>query len=374
MNAQSGSSAAYSQKTQQFLQQLILQKLGIQYPIFLAPMAGTSTPGLAAAVSNAGGLGSLGLATATVDGVRQAIQKTRQLTDKPFNCNFFCHQPPQHDPATEQVWIDYMRPHFETLGATPPSTLKPVNYSLVNNPALLEVLLEEKPAVVSFHFGMPEPEAIQQLQQAGIILLATATSLAEAQRIEQAGLDGIVAQGVEAGGHRGIFNRDFDPAIGMLDLLRLLKAHTNLPIIATGGIMDGHAIRQVLEQGACAAQLGTAFVICAESAAEPMYRQRLQDPKYQTTHITASISGRPARGLMSAWHTQIDQPERPALTSYSYTYDLAKQLHAVAAKQGNYDFAAYWAGSNVAQIRALNATELMHTLIVELQATARLEA
>lgn len=370
MNAQSGSSAAYSQKTQQFLQQLILQKLGIQYPIFLAPMAGTSTPELAAAVSNAGGLGSLGLATATADGVRQAIQKTRQLTDKPFNCNFFCHQPPQHDPATEQVWIDYMRPHFETLGATPPSTLKPVNYSLVNNPALLEVLLEEKPAVVSFHFGLPEPEAIQQLQQAGIILLATATSLAEVQRIEQAGLDGIVAQGVEAGGHRGIFNRDFDPAIGMLDLLRLLKAHTNLPIIATGGIMDGHAIRQVLEQGACAAQLGTAFVICAESAAEPMYRQRLQDPNYQTTHITASISGRPARGLMSAWHTQIDQPERPALTSYSYTYDLAKQLHAVAAKQGNYDFAAYWAGSNVAQIRALNATELMHTLIVELQATA----
>lgn len=369
MNAQPDSSNGYSLQTRQFLQQL-----GIQYPIFLAPMAGTSTPELAAAVSNAGGLGSLGLATATVDGVRQAIQKTRQLTDKPFNCNFFCHQPPQADPATEQAWIDYIRPYFEALGGNPPSTLKPVNDSLINNPALLEVLLAEKPAVVSFHFGLPEAETIQRLKQAGIILLATATSLAEAKIIEQAGVDAIVAQGIEAGGHRGIFNRDFDPAIGMLDLLRLFKTHTSLPIIATGGMMDGHAIRQVLELGACAAQLGTAFVICDESAADPIYRQRLQDPAYQTTQISASVSGRPARGLMSAWHTRIDQPERPAPTSYSYTYDLAKQLHALAVKQGNYDFAAYWAGSNVAQIRNLNATALMQTLIEELHATAQLEA
>lgn len=362
MNNHFGSSPAYPAKIQQFLQQL-----GIQHPIFLAPMAGTSTPELAAAVSNAGGLGSLGLATATVDAARQAIQQTRKLTSQPFNCNFFCHQPPACDPATEQAWINYMAPFFQALGGTPPETLKPVNFSFIDNQPLLDLLLEEKPAVVSFHFGIPAPDAIKQLQRAGIILLASATSLAEAKIIEAAGIDAIVAQGVEAGGHRGIFNRDFDPAIGTHDLVRLLTTHISLPIIAAGGIMDGHDIQQVLELGACAAQLGTAFVICEESAANPVYRQRLQDPAYQTTYITASISGRPARGLMSAWHTQVDTPQRPALASYSYMYDLAKQLNALAMQQGNHDFAAYWAGSNVARIRRLNASELMQTLIDEIQ-------
>ncbi len=352
---------SYPIKTQQFLQQL-----GIQHPILLAPMAGTSTPELAAAVSNAGGLGSLGLANASAEAARLAIQHTRALTSKPFNCNFFCHQPPQHDPATEQAWINYMAPFFQALGSEAPETLKPVNSSLIDNQPVIDMLLQEKPAVVSFHFGIPARDVIKQLQQAGIILLASATSLAEAKIIEAAGIDGIVVQGVEAGGHRGIFNRDIDPAIGTHDLVRLLVAHTHLPIIAAGGLMDGDDIQQVLALGACAAQLGTAFVICEESAADPVYRQRLQDPAFQTTYITASISGRPARGLMSAWHSQVDQPERPALSSYSYMYDLAKQLHALASKQGNHDFAAYWAGSNVARIRNLNATELMHTLIDEL--------
>lgn len=361
MNNQFDSAHSYPIKTRQFLQQL-----GIRHPILLAPMAGTSTPELAAAVSNAGGLGSLGLANATAEVARQAIQQTRQLTSKPFNCNFFCHQPPQQDLATEQVWLEYMRPYFQAFGALPPKTLKPVNFSLIDNQPIVNMLLQEKPAVVSFHFGIPTPDVIRQLQQAGIILLASATSLAEAKIIEAAGINAIVAQGIEAGGHRGIFNRDIDPAIGTHDLVRLFTAHTSLPIIAAGGIMDGHDIQYVLELGACAAQLGTAFVICDESAADPVYRQRLQDPAFQATHITASISGRPARGLMSAWHTQVDRPERPALSSYSYLYDLAKQLNALASQQGNHDFSAYWAGSNVARIRRLNATELMHTLIDEL--------
>ena len=349
--------------------QNFLQRLAIEQPIFLAPMAGTSTPQLAAAVSNAGGLGSLGLATSSVEAARQAIQSTRALTKQPFNCNFFCHQPPQADPATEHVWIDYIAPFFKQFGATPPSTLKPVNSTFIGNQAMLDMLLQEKPAVVSFHFGVPSQAVITQLKQAGIVLIASATSLPEAQIIADAGLDAIIAQGIEAGGHRGIFNRDFDPAISTHDLVRLFTRHLNLPIIAAGGIMDGQDIQEVLKLGACAAQLGTAFLVCQESAASSVYRERLLNPIFQTTYITASISGRPARGLVNAWHTKIDRPERPALTSYSYTYDLSKQLNGIASKQGNYDFAAFWAGSNVRKIRDLNATELMQTLINELAIT-----
>lgn len=351
------------------IQDEFLQRIGIQYPIFLAPMAGTSTPQLAAVVSNAGGLGSLGLATFTVEEAQQAIQQTRQLTNKPFNCNFFCHQPPQADPSTEQDWIDYIAPFFKQFDASPPQMLKPVNSTLIDNQAMLDMLLQEKPAVVSFHFGVPSQAVITQLKQAGIVLIASATSLPEAQIIADAGLDAIIAQGIEAGGHRGIFNRDFDPAISTHDLVRLFTRHLNLPVIAAGGIMDGQDIQEVLKLGACAAQLGTAFVVCQESAASSVYRERLLNPIFQTTYITASISGRPARGLVNAWHTKIDRPERPALTSYSYTYDLSKQLNGIASKQGNHDFAAFWAGSNVRKIRDLNATELMQTLINELAIT-----
>ena len=347
--------------------QIFLQRLGIEQPIFLAPMAGTSTPQLAAMVSNAGGLGSLGLATSSVDAARQAIQQTKKLTNKPFNCNFFCHQPPLADSNTEQAWIAYMTPFFKQFDASPPQTLKPVNSTFVDNQALLDMLLTEKPAVVSFHFGIPSADVIRQLKQAGIVLMASATSLPEAQIIADAGLDAIIAQGIEAGGHRGIFNRDFDPAISTHDLVRLFTSHLDLPVIAAGGIMDGQDIQEVLKLGACAAQLGTAFVVCEESAASEAYRERLLDPAHQTTYITASISGRPARGLVNAWHTQIDLPNRPRLTSYSYTYDLSKQLNTIASKQGNYDFAAFWAGSNVRKIRQLNANELMLTLISELE-------
>ena len=344
-----------------------LKRIGIQYPIFLAPMAGTTTPQLAAAVSNAGGLGSLGLATSSLEAARQAIRDTKQLTNKPFNCNFFCHQPPVADATTEQAWIDYISPFFKQFDADPPQTLKPVNSTFIGNQAMLDMLLEEKPAVVSFHFGVPTQEAIAQLKQAGIVLMASATSLPEAHIIADAGLDAIIAQGIEAGGHRGIFNRDFDPAISTHDLVRLFTTNLDLPVIAAGGIMDGREIQDVLQLGACAAQLGTAFIVCEESSASEAYRERLLDPNHQNTYITASISGRPARGLVNAWHRQIDLPSRPAFTSYSFTYDLSKQLNALAIKQGNYDFAAFWAGSNVRKIRNLNASELMQTLITELE-------
>lgn len=345
----------------------LLDQLNIQHPIFKAPMAGTSTPLLAAAVSNMGGLGALGLGAHNIEAARQDIQKLKTLTNKPFQVNFFCHQPTPSDPIIEQAWIDYLRPYFNQHQAEPPQQLKEIYPTFLNNESMLDLLLEERPPIVSFHFGIPTKKQIEQLKQAGIFLMASATSLPEAKLIEQAGLDAVVAQGVEAGGHRGMFQPDRDPATSTADLVKLFKNEINLPIIAAGGIMTGQDIQHMLNLGASAAQLGTAFTICPESAASPAYRQYLLNPAKQLTQITATISGRPARGLINDWQNLIDTPNRPEIAAYPYAYDLAKQLIAVSKKQHE-KLSVMWAGSNVQFIRDMPADTLMQTLIAELAA------
>ena len=251
----------------------LLALLGIATPIIQAPMAGVSTPAMAAAVSEAGGLGSLGVGAMDADGARQAIRETRALTGKPFNINVFCHVPAVANAARERAWLDYLAPRFAEYGATPPASLREIYKTFVGDDAMFQMLLEEKPAVVSFHFGLPAQQTIDALHAAGIVLLASATSLQEARRIEAAGIDAIVAQGIEAGGHRGVFDpAGYDEGLGTLALVRVLARHTRLPVIAAGGIMDGAGIAAVLALGAQAAQMGTAFVGCAESAADAAYR------------------------------------------------------------------------------------------------------
>lgn len=343
----------------------LLQRLGIIHPIFVAPMAGTSTPELAAAVSDAGGLGALGLGASNAETAKQAILKTQQLTDKPFQVNFFCHQPTAYDTEKAQQWINYMRPHFDEFDAEVPSQLNEIYQSFVSNDDLLKVVLDTKPKAVSFHFGLPTAEQISALIQAGIITMVTVTQLSEAYLAQQAGIDVLIAQGVEAGGHRGTFNPSCDAGLATLDLVIVLNQYFDLPIVAAGGIMTGEDIRLYLELGASAAQLGTAFVQCKESAANDAYRELLFEQPI--TQITDNISGRPARGLLNTWHQFVDLPNRPSHAGYPYTYDLAKQLHAVAAKQDEQGFGAYWAGSNVANIRRLDAKELMEKLVQELQ-------
>ena len=343
-----------------------LQALGVRYPVFKAPMAGVSTPELAAIVSNAGGLGAIAIGASTVDAARQMIQRTRQLTNKPFNVNVFCHEPLLCSSAQQQTWIDYLQPFFNKYGQPAPTQLTEIYPSFVGNQALTELLLDEKPAVVSFHFGLPQQAQVDALKAAGITLLATATSLPEARLIEQARIDAIVAQGIEAGGHRGIFNPAIDAAITTADLLKLLKAHIRLPVIAAGGIMDGNDIKHMLALGADAAQLGTAFVVCPESAASAAYRAHLLNPATQLTQITSVISGRPARGLINSWHTAVDQTGRPAVAAYPYAYDIAKQLNSAVTKQGHDNFAVFWAGTQVRRIQALDAATLMQYLIEKL--------
>lgn len=342
----------------------ILQILGISQPIFVAPMAGVSTPELAAAVSNAGGLGALGLGANTAQAAKQAIEKTKQLTNKPFQVNFFCHQPEEYDAEQAQLWIDYLTPQFEEFGIASPTQLNKIYQSFVENDELLNVVLETKPKAVSFHFGLPTAAQLAALKDAGIITMVSVTQLSEAIAAQQAGIDILIAQGVEAGGHRGTFNPQCDASLSTLDLVILLTQYVDLPIVAAGGVMNGDDIKLYLELGAQAAQLGTAFVQCAESSANTAYREALFEQP--VTQITDSISGRPARGLFNAWHQYIDLPERPKHALYPYTYDLAKQLHLAATQQDEHGYGAFWAGSNVANLRRLDANELMKTLIQEL--------
>lgn len=343
--------------------------LGIRTPIIQAPMAGTSTPELAAAVSNAGGLGSLGLAADTVDTARDAITRTRSLTSAPFNVNFFCNEDPQPDPVIESIWLNYLSPLFNQFETTPPSSISAPYISFKDNTAMHDMVLQEKPAVVSFHFGLPSNDLIQKLKAAGITLVATATTLEEAIRIEAAGVDFIVAQGVEAGGHRGVFDpHDKDEGLTTLALVQLLTARIKLPVIAAGGIMNGRGIRAALELGACAAQMGTAFILCPESAANEAYRRVLASTKALHTRITSVASGRPARGIVNRLHTSIDTPGRPALPGFPICYAATKALQKVAQANGNFDLSSHWAGQGAPLARAMPAADLIETLTQEINA------
>lgn len=332
-------------------------------------MAGVSTPALAAAVTNAGGLGSLGVGATDAAGARKAIQETRALTSGPFNVNVFCHEPAQPDSAREAAWLDYLASVFAEFGATPPESLREIYRTFQTDEAMLQMLLEEKPAVVSFHFGLPEARKIQALRDAGIYLMASATSLAEARQIEAAGIDAIVAQGIEAGGHRGMFDpTQYDEGLGTLALVRVLVRETRLPVIAAGSIMDGAGIAAVLALGAQAAQLGTAFVACPETSADAAYRAALLSGEGEkpVTTLTRAISGRAARGFTNRLTKLGIHPDAPALPDYPIAYDAGKALHAAAKAKGSAAFAAQWAGQAVPLARALPAEVLVNTLNAEL--------
>ena len=350
----------------------IIEKLALKHPVFLAPMAGVSTPELAAEVSNAGAFGSLGLGANTVEQAREQILKTQQLTRQPFQVNFFCHRSKTLDQDIARDWIEYLQPHFSKFNTQAPPELHNIYPSFKDSDAYLQLVLEMRPAAVSFHFGIPHPHQIEALKQAGILTMVSATNLAEAKAIAEAGIDVIIAQGVEAGGHRGCFNPNRDSAIKTTDLVRLILQYIDLPVIAAGGIMNGRQAQQCLALGAQAVQLGTAFVQCSSSNANAAYREALFNKPL--TQITATISGRPARGIINAWHTEIDLVQRPSLPAYPYVYDIAKQLHQAAAKQGHYEYGAFWAGSNVSQLRQLSAVDLINLLNLEMNQASLAES
>jgi nitronate monooxygenase len=346
----------------------LIEKLGIDLPIIQAPMAGVSTPAMAAAVSNSGALGSIGVGATDAEGARRMIMAFRERSQRALNVNVFCHQPAKADSAVEVAWLESLRPHFERYGAKPPLGLQEIYRSFVADDAMLAMLLEEKPRVVSFHFGVPAAERVRALRDAGITLIASATNAAEGRAVANAGVHAVVAQGYEAGGHRGVFDPDAaDDCLGTMALTRILVRQLNIPVIATGGIMDGYGIAAALRLGASAAQLGTAFIACNESDADAGYREALASDAANHTVMTRAISGRPARCLQNRF-TMLGANVSPRqIPSYPIAYDAGKALNAAAKAQREAGYGAQWAGQAAPLARqALPAGELVATLAREL--------
>lgn len=322
----------------------------VTHRVVQAPMAGSSTPELAVAVCHAGGLGFVALGALNAAEAGKQIRAVRQGTDRVFGVNLFCHAPARRDAAREAEWTRTLRPVFRRFGAEPPAALSEIYPSFRGNDAMLAVLLAEKPAIVGCHFGLPKPDQIAALKAAGCRLWATATSVAEGRAIVAAGFDAIVAQGYEAGGHRGIFHpHGPDDRLDHLALARALVP-LGLPVVAAGAIMDRVSARAAMDAGAVAVQCGTAFLRAPEAATAAAHRAALSGGQ---TVMTRAISGRPARCLANDF-TLVDDS---AAADYPVAYDIGKALHAAAAAKGNTGYGAFWAGTGAAASVARPAGE-----------------
>ena len=349
-----------------------LLRFGMSVPIIQAPMAGTSTPALAAAVCEAGGLGSIAVGAVGAREAERSIRAVRVATERPFNVNVFCHRPAGRDAAGELAWAVRLAGQFRRFGAEPPGSLVEVYTSFNVDDAMLAVLVRHRPAVVSFHFGLPPAGHVAALRSAGAVLVATATSLAEARAAAAAGVDVVVAQGYEAGGHRGVFDPDAaDDRLGTLALVRLLVCRQPLPVIAAGGIMDGAGVAAACAAGAVAAQLGTAFIGCPESSADAAHVAAIRSDAAFHTTMTRVISGRPARCLpneFTRWGQDVADADVP---DYPVAYAAGKALNAAAKDAGEFGFGAHWAGQGAPLSRAMPAALLIATLADEFHAAGR---
>lgn len=347
----------------------LLADLDLTVPIIQAPMAGVSTPALAAAVSNSGALGSISVGATDAAGAATMIDALKALTDRAFNVNLFVHATPVRNAAVEAEWLQALAPLFESFDRRPPEALSAIYKSFADDDDMLAMLLATRPRVVSFHFGLPDDSRIRALKAAGCLLVSSATNLDEATAARNAGMDAVVAQGYEAGGHRGMFDPDGDDSqLGTLALTRLLVRDGGLPVIAAGGIMDGRGVRAALDLGALAAQLGTAFIACPESAADEAYLGALGSQAAHHTVMTRVISGRPARGLPNHF-ARWGQDNTTPIPSYPIAYDAGKALNQAAKSRGEAGYGAQWAGQGAPLARSLPAADLIALLVQEMTAS-----
>jgi nitronate monooxygenase len=323
-------------------------------------MAGATTPELVAAVSEAGALGSLGSATFSPQALLEQTENLRALTDRPFNLNFFCHEAPELSDLDVDRLRETVGPLYRELDLGPPP--EPVVPPIAFDEDRLAALLEIAPAVVSFHFGLPADSALEGIRETGSKVIASATSVSEAVHLSDHGVDAIIAQGAEAGGHRGSFLvAGDDGPVGTLALVPQVVDAVGVPVIAAGGIADGRGLAAARMLGAAGAQVGTAFLACPEAATHPLHREALRSASADATTITRSFSGRPARALRNRLTDLdgLDPIEFPAQLSMS------GPLAYAAAKQGSSDFLAMWAGQAAPLARDLPAAELVKAIMAE---------
>ncbi|HMD50927.1 MAG TPA: nitronate monooxygenase [Bryobacteraceae bacterium] len=343
----------------------LLKKLGIEHPIVQGPFGGgPSTPELVAAVSNAGGLGSLGAAYQTPDQITETIRRIRALTDRPFQVNLFAggwQTDVPFDPSPILELLSEIHAQIGLPAPEPPQAL-PDPF-----PAQLEAVLDARPPIFSFTFGIPDRDAMSRLKSRGIVVMGTATTLDEARLLADAGVDVIVAQGAEAAAHRGTFSGPFDHAmVPTLTLASRIHAALRTPIIATGGLMDGPDINSALEAGASAAALGTAFLASPESGAHAAYKRAIVEADRNSTVVSRAFSGRPARGLRNDFIARLEGKEN-AILPYPLQNAATRAMRAAAGQQGLPGYLSLWAGTGVARAGSTPAGELVARLVAEMQ-------
>ena len=320
-------------------------------------MAGVQGSALAAAVSNAGGLGSLPCAILDVDAMRVELTKLASATAAPFNVNFFCHRPPRVDAQREARWRVALAPYYKELGfEQDPAPAEAGRIAF--NSAAADVVAEFKPRVVSFHFGLPSAELVARVKDRGAKVLSSATTVDEALWLEAHGVDAIVAQGVEAGGHRGMFlSDDVSTQIGTLALVPQIVRAVRVPVVAAGGIADARGVSAALELGAAGVQVGTTYLLCPETMTGAAYRAALKSESVRHTALTNVFTGRPARAIVNRLVREIG-PMNPAAPEFPLASSAVMPLRVKAEAQGKTDFSWFWSGQNASGCKEVPAAEL----------------
>ncbi len=341
------------------------QLLGIELPMIQAPMAGAQGSALAVAVSNAGGLGSLPCAMLGIEAMRDELAKIKAQTDRPFNVNFFCHVPPTPDPRREAAWRAALSPYYKEFGIDAGAIPAGPGRAPFSAEAAA-VLSNFKPAVVSFHFGLPSAELIARAKAWDAKILSSATTVDEARWLEAHGVDAIIAQGLEAGGHRGIFlSEDLNTQVGTFALLPQIVQAVKVPVIAAGGIADAKGVAAAMALGAAGVQLGTAYLLCPEATTSPVHRAALKSEAARHTALTNLFTGRPARGIVNRIMRELG-PIGTAAPAFPLATAAIAPLRAKAEDQGSGDFSPLWAGQNVSGCKAVPAAELTRQLAADL--------
>ncbi|HUU67493.1 MAG TPA: nitronate monooxygenase family protein [Methyloceanibacter sp.] len=338
----------------------LIDLFGIELPIVQAPMANSTGIEMAIAVAEAGGLGSFPCATITPEQMREGAAAFRAATAKPLHVNFFCHEAEPPDPERDRAWIERLAPYFEELGTAPPALPLPTGHAPFGEAdcAVVEAL---RPDIVSFHFGLPAEPLLARVKAAGCKVTSTATSVREAKNLAERGVDAIIAQGAEAGGHRGMFlETDVFSQVGTFALVRAIAGAVDVPVIAAGGIGDAPAIAAAFALGASAVQMGTAYLLCAEAYTPPLHRAALADPA-RATAITNILTGRPARGVVNRFMRE-QGPINAAAPVFPFGRPAIAPLRAKAEAQGSGDFSPLWSGQGPAPVAGLSAKDLTNRL------------
>jgi len=342
----------------------LLELFHIEHPILLAPMAGPSTAELAVAVSEAGGLGSLACAMSTPDQIRTALGIIRQRTDKPINLNFFTHASPAPDAEREARWKARLSSYYAELGIDP---AKPVPSSgrEAFGDETCQIVEQYKPQVVSFHFGLPEDRLVQRVKAVGCRVIASATTAREAKWLAQHGCDAIIAQGYEAGGHRGMFLTDkVASQAGTLALVPQVVDAVTVPVIAAGGIADARGIAAAFALGACAVQIGTAYLFCPEANVPNLNKMALRSALDDDTALTNLFTGRPARSIINRLMRDVG-PLSSDAPAFPLAAGALAPLKAAAEAKGVTDFTSLWSGQSASLAREMPAAQLTRELASE---------